>query len=291
MKHIELSEFRDEDGQISLENRIKGSLRHGLRWYSEMQAQERAVDKLSRTLGPEYVVLTNLMLAGTSIAIPMTLLGPQGVWVVLPSPLSGVFRAKGEDWLKYGGSGSQRFTPARPNILTEISALAELIHSYLRDKGYDIPIVEPVIIFTNPRTHIDTQAPSVRIVQADAIDRFAAKLLENQPIMDQDDIRELTQQLTKPPAPEVEESPAATPEPAAPRPSAPIDLPDPSTIERDGLFTGDASALTPRKQRSLGGRRLPFSRRQTILLGVMVIAELLILAVMIMVVLANTVYA
>jgi hypothetical protein len=290
MRHIELSEFRDEDGQITLENRIKASLRHGLRWYNEMQAQDLAIEKLSRTLGPEHVAITNLMLAGTSIAIPMIILSPQGILVALPSALSGVFRAKGDDWLKYGGGGSQRFTPARPNILGEISALAELVQSYLRDKGYDIQEVEPVIIFTNPRTHIDTQTPSVRIVQADAIDRFAAKLLENQPIMDQDDIRDLTTLLTRPPAPPVEEKPEPVPE-AKPRPVAPIDLPEPSTLEQQAFYAGDSSALTPRKQRSLGGRRLPFSRRQTILLAVMVFFEILVLAVMIMVVLANTVYA
>jgi hypothetical protein len=290
MKHIELSEFRDEDGQITLENRIKGSLRHGLRWYNEMQAQDQAIEKLSRTLGPEHVAITNLMLAGTSITIPMIMLSPLGIWVALPSPLSGVFRAKGEDWLKYGGGGSQRFSPARPNILADISSLAEVLHSYLREKGYDIPEVEPVIIFTNPRTHIDTQSPSVRIVQADAIDRFASKLLENQPIMDQDDIKELVVLLTKPPAPPVEERPKPVAE-AKPRPVAPIDLPEPSTLEQAAYYAGDSSALTPRKQRSLGGRRLPFSRRQTILLGVMVFFEILVIAVMIMVVLANTVYS
>ena len=290
MRHIELSEFRDEDGQITLENRIKGSLRHGLRWYNDMQAQDQAIETLSRTLGPEHVAITNLMLAGTSITIPMIMLSPLGIWVVLPSPLSGVFRAKGEDWLKYGGGGSQRFSPARPNILTEISSLAELIHSYLREKGYDVPEVEPVIIFTNPRTHIDTQTPSVRIVQADAIDRFASKLMENQPVMDQDDIRELVAILTKPPAPPVEERPKAAEEPE-PRPVAPIDLPEPTTLEQAAFYANDSSALTPRKQRSLGGRRLPFTRRQTILLGVMVFFEILVIAVMIMVVLANTVYS
>ena len=290
MRHIELSEFRDEDGEITLENRIKGSLRHGLRWYNEMQAQDRAIEMLSRTLGPEHVAITNLMLAGTSISIPMIMLSPQGIWVVLPSPLSGVFRAKGEDWLKYGGGGTQRFSPARPNILTEISSLAELVQSYLRDKGYDIPEVDPVIIFTNPRTHIDTQTPSVHIVQADAIDRFASKMLENQPLMDQDDINELAAMLTKPPPEPIEEHSEPEPE-AKPRPVAPIDLPEPSTLEQGGFYAGDSSALTPRKERSLGGRRLPFTRQQTILLAVMVFFEILVLAVMIMVVLANTVYS
>lgn len=290
MRHIELSEFRDEEGQITLENRIKASLRHGLSWYNQMQAQDQAIEKLSRALGPEHVVITNLMLAGTSILIPMILISPQGIRAVLPSPLSGVFRAKGEDWLKYGGGGSQRFSPARPNIMTDISALADLVHSYLREKGYDIPEVEPVIIFTNPRTHIDTQTPSVRIVQADAIDRFAAKLLEDQPIMDQDDIRDLATLLTKPPPPPVAEQPQTVPE-DKPRPVAPIDLPEPTTLEQEAFYSGDSSALTPRKQRSLAGRRLPFTRRQTILLGVMVLFEILVIAVMIMVVLANTVYS
>lgn len=289
MRHIELSEFVDEDGQISLENRIKGSLRFGLGWYGDMQAQDETIEKLSRTLGEEHLALKNLALGEGSVVIPIVMLSPQGVRVLIPSRLSGVYRAKGEDWLKYGGSGTQRFTPARPNLIKSALGFAEILHSNLRELGYDVPQVEPVIVFTNPRTHIDSHSSVTRIVQADAIERFASNMLQDHPLMDQDDIAELAAALTQPsepePEPEIEQAPRA-----APRPVDPINLPEASSLELEAFYAGDRSGLTPRKQRQLGLSRLPFSRRQLIVLGVLLFFEILIISVTAIIVIANTFY-
>lgn len=289
MRHIEFSEFVDEEGQISLENRIKGSLRFGLGWYADMQAQDDTIEKLSRSLGDEHLALKNLTLGDGSIVIPIVMLSPQGVRILIPSRLSGVYRAKGEDWLKYGGSGTQRFTPARPNLIKSALGYAEILHSKLRELGYDVPHVEPVIIFTNPRTHIDSHSSVTRIVQADAIDRFASNLLQDHPLMDQDDIAELSAALTQSPEPEPEPEIQQAPRAAA-RPVDPIDLPDESSLELEAFYAGDRSGLTPRKQRQLGLSRLPFSRRQLIVLGVLLFFEILILSVTAIIVIANTFY-
>jgi len=289
MRRKELSEFVDQEGQISLEDRIKASLRFGLGWYGDMQALDTTIEKLSHTLGPEHLAITNLTLGDGSIVLPIVLLSPQGVRVIVPSRLSGVYRAKGEDWLKYGGSGTQRFSPARPNLIKNALGFAEILQSKLRELGYDIPHVEPVIIFTNPRTHIDSHSSVTRIVQADAIERFASNLLQDHPLMDQDDIEELVAALTKPPEPEIkpEIEQAAHVEP---RPVGPIHLPEASDLELEGSFAGDRSALTPRKLRQLGLRRLPFSQRQTIVLGVLLFFEILILSITAIIVIANTFY-
>jgi hypothetical protein len=289
MRRKELSEFMDEEGQISLEDRIKASLRFGLGWYSDMQALDTAIEKLSSTLGPEHLALTNLELGDGSVILPIVLFSPQGVRVIVTSRLSGVYRAKGEDWLKYGGSGTQRFSPAKPNLIKSALRYAEILHSKLRELGYDIPHVEPVIIFTNPRTHIDSHSAATRIVQADAIERFASNLLQDQPLMDQDDIEELAGALTKQPEPEIqpEIEQAARVEP---RSVAPIHLPEASDLEKEAFYASDRSALTPRKLRQLGLNRLPFSQRQTIVLGVLLFFEIIILSVAVIIVIANTFY-
>lgn len=289
MRRKELSEFVDDDGQISLENRIKASLRFGLGWYNDMQAIDATIEKLSHSLGPEHLAITNLALGDGSVVIPIILLSPQGVRVIAPSRLSGVYRAKGEDWLKYGGSGTQRFSPARPNLIKTALNYAELLHSKLRELGYDVPLVEAVMLFTNPRTHIDSHSSVTRIVQADAIERFASNLLQDHPIMDQDDIEELVVALTKPPEPE---TPPEIEQPAhvEPRPVSPIDLPEASDLEQEAFYPGDRSALTPRKQRPLGLSRLPFSQRQLIVLGVLLFFEILILSIAAIIVIANTFY-
>ncbi|MCK5054614.1 MAG: hypothetical protein KAR65_10060 [Anaerolineales bacterium] len=291
MKRIECSEFRDEEGIISLESRIRGTMQHGLKWYAEMEAQNEAYEKLSKTLGREHLAIFNLHLPGTTTTIPMLLLSPQGVRVILTSPAIGVYRAKGEAWMKYGGGRSRRFAPVRPNMQSRVQQMAQEVHSYLQEKGYALPEVEAILLFTNPKTHIDTSDPRARIVQADAIDHFAANVNEFQAIMNQDDILELTEVLTKPTRPKAEPlpEPALDPEPE-PRSVDPIHLPEDSPTELDAAFDTDAPALSPRKERSLKRSRFPFSRRQWILLAILVFFEVIILSVLTILVISYSFY-
>jgi hypothetical protein len=280
MRRIECSEFRDEDGTISLESRVRATMQHGLKWYGQMEAQNDAYEKLSKTLGREHLAIFNLPLPDTTITIPMLLLSPQGVRVILPSPLVGVYRAKGEAWMKYGGGRTRRFSPVRPNLQSRVLMMAQSVLTYLQEKGYALPEVEAILLFTNPKTHVDTSDPEARIVQADAIDHFAVNINQFQAIMNQDDILELSEVLTKPTRPKPESEPEPVPEPEPePRPVDPIELPQESADEMDAAFGSSASALTPRKERSLKPSRFPFSRRQWILLIILVFFELMILGI------------
>jgi len=291
MKRIECSEFRDEEGIISLESRIRGTMQHGLKWYGEMEAQNEAFNKLSKTLGREHLAIFNLPLPDTTTTIPMLLLSPQGVRVILPCPAIGVYRAKGEAWMKYGGGRSRRFAPVRPNLQSRVLMMAQQVHTYLQEKGYALPEVEAILLFTNPKTHVDTADPRARIVQADAIDHFAANVNQFQAIMNQDDILELTEVLTKPTRPKEEQIPESVPEPARePRSVDPIHLPEDSPAELDAAFDMDASPLTPRKERSLKRSRFPFSRRQWILLGILVFFEVMILSILTILVISYSFY-
>jgi len=291
MKRIECSEFRDEEGIISLESRVRGTLKHGLKWHTEMEAQNEAYEKLSKTLGREHLAIFNLPLPDTTTTIPMLLLSPQGVRVILPSPVVGVYRAKGEAWMKYGGGRSRRFAPVRPNLQSRVQTMAQEVHSYLQKKGYALPEVEAILLFTNPKTHVDTTDPRARIVQAGAIDHFASNVNQFQAIMSQDDILELTEVLTKPTRPKAEPiaEPALDPEPE-PRSVDPIHLPEDSPTKLDAVFDMDAPALAPRTERSLKRSRFPFSRRQWILLAILVFFEVIILSVLTILVISYSFY-
>jgi hypothetical protein len=48
--------------------------------------------------------------------------------------------------------------------------------------------VETVLLFTDPRTHVDSIRPDVRVVLTDAVEHFVNNMLKNDPIMDQEDI-------------------------------------------------------------------------------------------------------
>lgn len=292
MNVIDRSEYRDEEGVITLQSRIQGTLQHGLSWYGEMQAQEFVSERLDRTLDRAHTLLRNVIIPGTTINVSMILLSPQGIRVLEPSSIKGVFRAKGEEWLKFDSRG-RRFKRSRPNLQAQTLDLAQLVHRYLQrylesqgyleGQEYNLPEVEAVAIFANPRTHVDTARPRIRIVQADAIDHFAANLLEFQPIMDQEDIEILTEALIEPKRPEREKE-AEVEEEIEPS-VAPYEF-----VEEGEIFTSEAEPVILPVQAVNRLSSLPLSRNQWILLVVMGFFELVILIIFIMLVLSNTAY-
>lgn len=197
MRVIERSEFRDQEGVISLENRLRGTLRYGLRWYGEMETQMVVTERLSTVLENDHDLIRNLVIPGTDLRVPLILLGPQGVRAILPTPLRGVYRAKGDEWLTFDG-GARRFKRVRPNQQVIALNMADAVLKYLRSQGFGLPEVEAVLIFTNPRTHVDTARPRARIVMADGIEHLAANLRQLHPIMDQEDIDALVGALLHP---------------------------------------------------------------------------------------------
>lgn len=212
---IERSSFRDDSGAISLESRLRGTLQFGLRWYGEMEAQQVVTQRLSKALGDEHVLVRNQIVPGTNVTISLILLSPQGVRVIFPSPIRGIYRAKLDEWLVFDSS-SRRFKRVRPNLQGAALTMAHQLLRFLKAQGYPLPEIESVLIFTNPRTHVDTARPSVRIVLADAIDHFADNLQQFPAIMDGEDIGAVLDSLAtpKPAEPLAEIEPVAAPESA-----------------------------------------------------------------------------
>ncbi len=201
MKVIDNSEFRDSEGKIGIQNRLQGSLRFGLGWYGTMLAQQVVAQRLNRSLGSEFVVLRNIRIPGVADPLPMVLIGPQGVWLIQPSTLTGIFRAQESQWLRYHARG-QQFSPIQPNLQANAIGMSQTLLHFIQAQGYGLPEVLPVLIFSNARAHIDTINPTARIVMADAVDHFASSILQLQPIMDSEDIGLLVKALTEPPKPE-----------------------------------------------------------------------------------------
>jgi hypothetical protein len=263
MRVIERSEFRDEDGKITLQNRVRGSLRFGLSWYGVMQAQQAVSERLNKSLSNDYHLLRNILIPGTGVITSLVLVGPQGVYAILPSPTGGVFRAKDDEWMTHSGG---HFRPARPNLQQSALSAAELLLNYFHGLGYDLPQVEPVLIFTNPRAHVDTVHPRARIVLADALEHFAANLREQPPIMDREDGQLLIEALLHPPQPKVEE--VLAPPPPRPLPPSAVAPAAAGPFQLD-----EREAPPPPRSR----RRRGLRRREVLLLGAMLLMEVCIL--------------
>jgi hypothetical protein len=270
MRVVDLSEFRDEEGQIDLENRIRATLQFGLGWYADIQAQEFVVERLGKVLDNEHIMLRNVPLVGTELVAPLILLSPQGVRLIHPVRKKGVFRAKEEEWQTFDGR-LRRFRPTRPNLQSNVLLMARGIHRYLQAQGFPLPDLEAVLIFTNPQTHVDVANPAARIVLADAVDHFASKLLELKPIMDQEDIDLLVEAISHPSLPE--------PEPSAEAKAAAREVPMPAGFPAvdDQVFASEPlKPMETRREfepvRRIGG----LTMRQLALLAAMAFFELLI---------------
>jgi hypothetical protein len=269
MRVVERSEYRDENGKISLQNRVQGTLRFGFPWYGLMQAQEAVSERLSKSLPNDYHLLRNVMVPGTGVIVSLTLIGPQGVYAILPSASGGVFRAKEDEWLS---QSSGHFRPVRPNLQQAALAAADILLKFFQGAGYGLPQVEPILMFTDHRAHVDTVHPQTRIVLADAIEHFAAHMREQPPIMDREDGQLLIDALLHPPEAAVEEV----------RTRAPVQLP-PSAVSPGadaGPFQLDERKVpkAPKKPRPRRRRRGGLGLREILLLGGMLLIEALILA-------------
>lgn len=281
MRIIERSEFRNDEGEITLEDRIRGTLRFGFSWYGDMQAQEQFSVRLQRHLSDEHLLIRNAQLPDTDLIVPLILLSPQGVRTILASNKKGIFRAKKDKWYSFN-SRARRFRPTRPNMQSLAISYAQSVHAYLQRHGVPLPEVEPVLAFTDPKTHVDTAQPEVRIVQADAFDHFASNLQKFQALMDQEDIRDLAELILDLQAAEPESAAQDAPEniegeeEAKPRPPAPDEI-DPFRLED-----------SPAAQRS-GAGQLNFSRNQWILLGLLALMEFLIIIVLAALIFSNVI--
>jgi len=276
MRVIDKSEFRDMDGQIGIQNRLQGTLRHGSGWYGMMKAQTLLTQRLGRLLGDEYVMVRNFVIPGVSDPLPMTLIGPQGVWMILPSAITGILRAQEGEWLRYNSRG-QQFTRQKPNLQATAIAMAQTLLHFIQAQGYGLPEVLPVLMFSNARAHVDAVNPTARVVVTDAVDHFVSTILQQQPIMDGEDIGLLVKALTDPPKPAEELAPLPA--------SAAVELPPAKAWEQ-----ASGTALQPtrkvklrKRPRRYGGMTLT----QWITLAVLAILALIMLAALAAVVLGD----
>jgi|Deesub1362A_J573_1020465.scaffolds.fasta_scaffold06655_3 hypothetical protein len=215
MRVIERSEYRDEEGKISFMNRIDGMLEFGLGWYPKMQAQEVATERLAKVLGDEHYLLRNAPIPGADKNEPtMILVSPQGIRLILTYPIRGVYRAKGDDWMTFN-QRARRFRPKRPNLQQRALKIAGRLRMLLEAQEIDQVDVEAVLIFTNPRTLVDSANPYARIVSADAIEYFAANLEQMPAKYSSVEVRRLVDAILHPKFPEPEPLPeTALQEPA-----------------------------------------------------------------------------
>ncbi len=301
MKIIDKTPFQNEKGDITTLQRLQGTLQHGLTWYSELNAQKMVMAQLDLVLEKGFTLIRNFTLANSQIVEPLILLGPPGIFVILVTPLSGFYEAKGDQWNVVTGG---RASPAPVNLMYRVGRLARALQVYLNRQGIVLPsLVEPVLIASSPAMHIETLRPTVRVVMGDAIRQFAASLLQARPVLRPEQVYDLAERILTPRPREAEAEAAPAPAIPAVAESKPAEPQTPArarAIFRAGedlqpfdaadlsfAFDENAQSEVPDNLRETSpSQRLPrvtanrggFSRGQWILLGGMLLVECCVLA-------------
>lgn len=212
MKIIDKTPFLSEKGEIGLLDRLQGTLKFGLNWYPELEAQKAVISQLERLLERGFTLIRNHDLGASGIVIPLILLGPPGVFVMYVTQLRGMYRAKGDSWGRLSG---ERFQPASINLLTRTARLARALQVFLERQGVTLPAaVEPVLLAADPGLHVESVRPIVRVVMSDALKQFALSLFQQRPLFSLEAVHELVERILNPRPPKAAEPemPPATPE-------------------------------------------------------------------------------
>ncbi len=215
MKIIDKTPLQDNKGNISFTARIQGTLKYGLNWYAELEAQKGVIAQLSRVLEKGFVLIRNFTLPDSEIVIPIILVGTGGIFVIYVTNAKGFFEAKGDQWNTIRDGISQ---PARINFLSRVAQLTRAFQKYLEIHKFKLSTtVESVLIASNPGAQIESLRPVARVVRSDAIKQFAASLLQARPSMSSGMVYDLADQIIDPslrkeasrPAAESAEDPAS----------------------------------------------------------------------------------
>jgi hypothetical protein len=198
--------------------------------------------------------------------------------------------------------------------MQRVARLARALQVFLERQGFTLPgPVEPVLVASSPAMHIDSVRPMVRVVLSDAVRQFAGSLLQARPVLRLEQTLEIADRIITPkpkvvsieapdaktneyylppglrdPETEEQQPPEATSRARAIFHAAEQAKPfDPADL--DFAFDETAEAAkeevpeqlkepSPSQRLRATTTRLPFSRRQMLLLGGMAVFECCILA-------------
>jgi hypothetical protein len=210
MKIIDKTSQQDANGNISVIARVQGTLKYGLSWFSELEAQKSVIAQLERSLEKGFVLIRNFTLPNSEIVIPIVLIGVGGVWVIYVTSAKGSFEAKGDQWNTVNSDG--KALPASINYISRVAQLGTVFQKFLKIQKVDMPNpVEAVLIAADPGAQIDSVRPVVRVVRSDAIKQFASTLLQARPVWRTDFIHDLADRIIDPTPPEELKSLTPTP--------------------------------------------------------------------------------
>lgn len=238
--------FNTETGEITFTDRVRAMIKFGSSWIKEVEAQNQIIPVLGKVLDRNYTLLRNATPPGLDASLPFILVGPTGIFVMYVTPITGMFRAKGDQWGTISGNA---FKNEKPNLLTRTEHMARAIQLFLQRQGYLLTSVEAILLCSDLSVHVDSIRPIIRVVMRDAFERFAISITQARAVLSPEAVQDVIGRILNPPIPAPSESPSPEPKPAVqedtsapetdpsfarafafPETPAPIIAPDPSPV-------------------------------------------------------------
>lgn len=211
MKIIDNTPLVDEKGNLGFQQRIQGMLQYGFTWQVELQVQKVIVTFFDRNLDKGYTLLRNVTLGQSGIMIPITLLGPAGIFVINLIYQKGNYEVNGGSWNVESGN---RYKPASVNLIQQTTTMARALQKFIERQGVNVPVnIEPLLIAGDPGVNVQSQKPAIRVILIDGIKSFASSLGMARPALNSQSVYELTERIINPLPPKKK--------PASPAPKAP----------------------------------------------------------------------
>lgn len=229
---------------------------------------------LSGLLDHSYTLLYHISLAQGAVQSPLALLSPSGITLFFLDHQRGVFRVQGGKWEKLDERRNQ-YDPSQPDPLMAASAQANALRLHLVNHGFPNVNIQTAVVFTDPGVHIQAEDSEVRLIYMDAFPRFAANLKRAQPTLTLDEVHALVPIL----APYTLEEALRSRE-----------------IQDDFSFREEKPRqinlpqieipLPPDDKLVKAIHKVPFSQRQLLIIGVLVVINILVLIALVLVILA-----
>ncbi|HEY5271198.1 MAG TPA: hypothetical protein VII97_12745 [Anaerolineales bacterium] len=191
--------FNKETGEISILDRAKAMMKYGANWIKEVEAQKQVIPVLGKVLDRNYTLLRNVTPPGLEASFPFILVGPTGVFVMYVTPLTGLFRAKGNQWGTISGNA---FKNEKPNLMTRTERMARAIQVFLQRQGYlEIIGVDAILLCSDLSVHVDSIRPIIRVVMRDALERFAISITQARVVLNPESVQDVIERILNPPKP------------------------------------------------------------------------------------------
>lgn len=247
----------------------------------QVRARELIIKASEKVLNDHFFLICDLYLEELDDSIPFILVGPTGIWMINISYIKGLYRANQDKW-EAMDEKSKRYQTATPNLLLETDAMGDALEVALEEWQLDYTLVEKLLFFSNPGFHIDRSNPLVRIVLVDALDRFFAGLPHKKTVLDKKQVERIVDILSgkifEDSNKEIQDEFSLKELPGKKkRIRKPIIPSEFANVGRgEPAFVEEAS------------RKIPFTRRQWILLALLLIFNIIVLSALVVILLLFT---